>query len=416
VSRARSLLVDMSAFRSERDFRLLSLGQVASELGRQVLLIAMPYEVYIRTGSTFAVGLLALVQVASLLGLSLPGGALADTLDRRRILVVAQTALSAFTLLLLAGSLDPATPLWTVYLAAFVIAATIAVARPAQKAAMFSVVTRERLNSAVALDQAANQLASVLGPALGGILIGAFGLPAAYGLAAASFLVLAGSALRIERSLAAGTAGLGRLRAIREGITYVRRTPVVLSTMVMDFTAMLFGFPVALFPALALTVFGVGAPGLGLLVSAIAVGALVASVLSGPLTAMRHKGVGVTVLFATWGAAIALFGLATFSFPLALLLLAIAGAADIAAAVLRASIVQSTIPNNMRGRVTSINSLIATAGPRLGDFEATVVAGLTSVSFSVVGGGVLCVLGTLAVARAFPQLLAFGKDGTTSEP
>ena len=410
MSRVRSLFVDLSAFRSERDFRLLLSGQVASELGRQVLLIAMPYEVYVRTGSTFAVGLLALVQVASLLGLSLPGGALADTLDRRRILVGTQTALSVFALLLLGGSFDPATPLWTVYVAAFVIAGTIAVARPAQKAATFTIVTRERLNSAVALDQAANQLASVLGPALGGILIGTFGLPAAYALAAASFLCLGGAALLIRHPLAAAGPGLGRFRAIQEGITYVRRTPVVGSTMVMDFTAMLFGFPVALFPALALTVFAVGAPGLGLLVSAIAVGALAASVLSGPLTAMRRKGIGVTVLFAIWGTAIALFGLASFSFPLALLLLAVAGAADIGAAVLRASIVQSTIPDAMRGRVTSINSLIATGGPRLGDFEATIVAGLTSVRFSVVSGGVLCVLGTLVVARAFPQLLAFGKD------
>ncbi len=407
----RSLLVDVSAFRSERDFRLLSFGQVSSELGRQVLLIAMPYEVYVRTGSTFAVGLLSLIQVASLLGFSLPGGALADTLDRRRVLVIGQTALTVFGLILFAGSLDPGTPIWTVYLAAFVITGTIAVARPAQKAAMFTVVTRERLNSAVALDQTANQLASVLGPALGGILIGAFGLPAAYGLAAASFLCLGAAALLIKRSLVAAAPGLSRLHAIREGLAYVRRTPVVSSTMAMDFAAMLFGFPVALFPAIALTVFGVGAPGLGLLVSAIAVGALAASILSGPLTAMHRKGVGVTVLFAIWGTAIALFGLVTFSFPLALLLLATAGAADIGAGVLRASIVQSTIPDEMRGRVISINSLIATGGPRLGDFEATVVASLTSVQFSVVSGGILCVLGTLAVARKFPQLLAFGKEG-----
>ena len=411
----RSLLVDVSAFRSERDFRLLSLGQVSSELGRQVLLIAMPYEVYVRTGSTFAVGLLSLIQVASLLGFSLPGGALADTVDRRRVLVIGQAALSVFGLLLFAGSLGSERPIWTVYAAAFVITGTIAITRPAQKAAMFTVVARDRLGSAVALDQTANQLASVLGPALGGILIGTFGLPAAYGLAGVSFLCLGLAAIAIRRSLAANAPGLGRLRAIREGLGYVRSTPVVSSTMAMDFSAMLFGFPVALFPAIALTVFGVGAPGLGLLVSAIAVGALAASILSGPLTALRRKGVGVTVLFAIWGASIALFGLVTFSFPLALLLLAVAGAADIGAGVLRASIVQSTIPDDMRGRVISINSLIATGGPRLGDFEATVVAGLSSIQFSVVSGGVLCVLGTLAVARAFPQLLAFGKDGPAGQ-
>lgn len=403
----RALLVDVSAFTAERDFRVLWSGQITSELGRQVIAIAMPYQVYVATGSTLAVGLLSLVQVAALLGLSLPGGALADTLDRRRLIAWGQIAQVLFCGLLITSALLPATPIWSVYIAAFLLAAASAFTRPAQKSSLIAVVSRERLRSAVALDQLGGQLAAVGGPALGGVVIAVLGLPAAFVLAAVCLASLALAALAVEPGRLPRGSGPRGIQAIRDGVGYVHRTPTVLSTMVMDFSAMLFGFPVALFPALALTVFGVGAAGLGALVSSIAAGAVVASVLSGRLSAMHRKGLGVTALFVVWGAAITLFGLATFSFPLALVLLAIAGAADIGAAVLRASIVQTTIPNEMRGRVSSINSLISTTGPRLGDVEATAVAAVTSVQLSVVSGGVLCMLATLIVAWRYPQLIRY---------
>ena len=403
----RGLLVDVSAFTAERDFRLLWSGQITSELGRQMIAIAMPYQVYLATGSTLAVGLLSLVQVAALLGLSLPGGALADTLDRRRLLAWGQIAQVLFCGLLIASALIPQTPIWSVYVAAFLLASASAFTRPAQKSSLIAVVSRERLRSAVALDQLGGQLAAVGGPAIGGVVIAVLGLPAAFVLAAVGLGSLAFAALALAPGRLPRGSSPGGVQAIREGVGYVRRTPTILSTMVMDFGAMLFGFPVALFPALALTVFGVGAAGLGALVSSIAAGAVIASVLSGRLSAMRRKGLGVAALFLIWGAAITLFGLVTFSFPLALVFLAIAGAADIGAAVLRASIVQTTIPDEMRGRVSSINSLIATAGPRLGDVEATAVAAVTSVQLSVVSGGVLCMLATLIVAWRYPQLIRY---------
>lgn len=402
-----TFLVDVSAFTAERDFRILWIGQIASELGRQVIAIAMPYQVYVATGSTLAVGLLSLVQVAALVGLSLPGGAYADTFDRRRLLAGAQTAQVVFCGLLIASAVVPELPIWSVYLASFLLTAASAFARPTQKSALFAVVSRERLRSAVALDQLGGQLAAVAGPALGGVTIAVLGLPAAFTLAALALGSLALAALAIPAGRLPAGRGARGLRAIRDGVGYVRRTPTVFSTMAMDFSAMLFGFPVALFPALALTVFAVGPAGLGALVSSIAVGAVFASVLSGRLSAMRRKGLGVTVLFLIWGAAITLFGLATFSFTLALVFLAIAGAADIGAAVLRASIVQTTIPDEMRGRVSSINSLIATAGPRLGDVEATAVASIASVQLSVVSGGLLCMLATLILARRFPELIRY---------
>jgi MFS family permease len=383
------------------------MGQVISELGRQVIVIAMPYEVYVRTHSTIMVGLLAALELVAIVGLSLPGGAFADALDRRRLLLLTQLSLGLLTLALVTSALVPDSPLWWVFAAAFAISAISAFDRPARQATLYSMVGRERLNSVAALDQGARQLASVCGPAAGGLLIGGLGLASAYGFAAVGFAWMSLTLVRLRGAISTEPAPLRRLKGIREGLSFVRQRPLIHSTMVMDFTANLFGFPSALFPVLAVSVFRVGAPGLGILAAAPAAGALITSLFSRRLTSMRRKGLGVTGFFLLWGVAITLFGLASFSFPLALGFLGAAGGCDIAAAVLRASIVQGNTPDAMRGRVSSINMLAVTAGPRLGDVEATIVAAATSTGFSIVTGGLLCLLGTLLVARRFSSLLAY---------
>jgi MFS family permease len=405
--RARSALVDTSAIREEPGFRLLWGGQLVSEFGRQVVIIAMPFEIYVRTQSTIAIGILAAVELVSIVGLSLPAGSLADSVDRRRLLLVTQGCLVACSLALVATAAVPDLPIWLVYVAAFVLSAASAIDRPARKAALYSIVSRDRMNSAVAVDQASNQLAGVCGPALGGLVIGTAGLGAAFGVAAAGFGLMILSLLALRSPISPSLVPMRRLRGVRDGLAFVRSRPAVLSTMAIDFTAMVFGFPSALFPVLAVSVFKVGAPGLGLLAGAPAVGALGASLLSGSLTGIRRKGLGVIGFVCLWGLAITAFGLASFSFPLALLCLGVAGACDIAAAVLRASIVQGSTPDEMRGRVMSINLLAVTGGPRLGDLEATAVASVSSAGFSIVTGGLLCVVGTLAVASRFPALRAY---------
>ena len=406
---AGAAVVDISAIRGDPNFRRLWLGMITSEFGRQIIIIAMPFEVYVRTGSTLAVGLLAAVEITALLTLSLPAGVLADALDRRRLLLVTQTILGACALALAATALSDAVPLAVVYVTAFVLFAAGAVDRPARKASLFSIVRRDLMDSAVAIDQASIQVASVAGPALGGIVIGSLGLSAAFLLATAGFGAMIVALLGLAMAITPAMAPMRRLQGIRDGLGFVRRRPVILSTMALDFTAMVFGFPSALFPALAVTVFAVGAPGLGLLAGAPAAGALVSSFLSGSLTSMDRKGMGVIAFFLLWGVAITMFGVATFfvSFGLALLALAFAGAFDIAAAILRSSIVQTNTPDEMRGRVASINTLSASTGPRLGDMEATAVASLTSAWFSILTGGLLCILGTIAVARQFPALRAY---------
>jgi len=190
---------------------------------------------------------------------------------------------------------------------------------------------------------------------------------------------------------------------------------IVMGTFAIDLDAMVFGMPSSLFPQLALTVFNTGAAGYGFLNAAPALGAFVGAAFSGWVARVRRPGRGVVAAVAAWGIAIAGFGLLTASFPLALFCLAVAGGADVVSAVLRASIVQLATPDQIRGRVSSIHSLVVTSGPRLGDAEAAGVAALAGPQFSVVSGGVMCLLGLLVVLRKFPELLGYELDRATPE-
>jgi len=407
VGRLNALVLDVSPLRKDRDFRLLWSGQLISGLGRQVTVIALPYQLYVLTHSAIAIGALALVQLGPLLAFSLFGGAVADAVDRRRLLLLTQSglALTSAALALLAMQAQPS--IWALYFVAFVAATISSVDQPARASAVPRLVPRERLPLAIALNQAAFQAAAVVGPALGGILIATLGLAAAYGLDAvtfaASLLVLA---MMAPIPPLHGVARPG-VKAVAEGLRFARRMPVILSTFVVDLDAMIFGMPAALFPVLAVDVFHNGAAGVGLMASAAAVGALVGALLTGWVGRVRYEGRAVILAVAVWGVAIALFGLCTFSFPLALVFLAIAGGADVLSAVFRSTILQLSTPDQLRGRMTALHVLVVTGGPRLGDIESTVVAALTSATFSVVSGGVMTLVGLAWVARRFPQLAAY---------
>ena len=197
------------------------------------------------------------------------------------------------------------------------------------------------------------------------------------------------------------------LAAIREGLAYTRQRRAILGSFVIDLNAMIFGMPTSLFPVLALDVFGTGPAGLGLMAAAPAAGAFVAAVFSGWVKSVQRTGRAILLAVLGWGLAITAFGLVTVSFPLALVCLAVAGAADLFSAVFRASLVQLDTPDGLRGRVMSIHILVVTSGPRLGDIEAAVVAALTTPQFAVVSGGIACVIGVGVVARRFPQLATY---------
>jgi MFS family permease len=267
-------------------------------------------------------------------------------------------------------------------------------------------VSRENLTRAIAINQAAFQTAGVVGPGLGGLLIAWAGLPAAYGADALSF-----SAAFVALIAIAPVPPLGSIRrpgwnAIVAGLRYVRGVPAILGGFVIDLDAMIFGLPVALFPVLALDFFHVGAQGLGFLVSAPSAGAVLGVATSGWLPRVRYPGRVLILVVGFWGIAITLFGL-TPIFPLALLCLAVAGASDALSAMIRNTINQMSSPDELRGRVSALHSMVVTSGPRMGDIEATSVAAATTAQISVVSGGVLCLLGLIAVVRLFPQLAKY---------
>jgi len=422
--RLRGILLDVEPLRRDRDFRLLWLGQAVSGMGRQVTVVALPFQLYVLTGSTLAVGLLALAQLVPILVFALGGGAMADAVDRRRLLMVTQVGLAGSSAALLALALSPGAPVWAYYAVAFVAAGVGAVDQPARTSAVPRLVPAARLPAAIAVNQLGFNAMAVVGPALGGLLIATVGVPAAFLFDVGTFAAAIVALLLIAPIPPAVGAARPSLETVREGVRYVRGRPVVLSSFVVDLVAMVFGMPTSLFPALALDVFDVGPGGVGLLAAAPAAGALVGAATSGWVGRLGRPGRAVIVAVAFWGAAITGFGVATYqlvgsaglAFALSLVFLAIAGAADVYSAVLRASIVQLETPDELRGRVASIHILVVTSGPRLGDAEAAAVAALAGPELSVLSGGVLCLVGLVAVARRFPQLARWVYPSPPPEP
>ena len=403
-SRARRLLVDTAPLRRDRDYRWLWSGQVVSGIGNQITRIALPYQVYVLTGSTLAIAALTLVQLIPILVFALGAGSLADVVDRRRLLILTQLGLASCSaaLVILAGSAAPA--LGALFAVAFMAASLSSVDQPARASSIPRLVPLERLPSAIALNQLNFQMASIVGPAVGGLLIATVGLQGAYVVDLLSFgasLVALAVIAPIPPLIDAARPGLA---AIREGLRFVRERRAILGSFVIDLNAMIFGMPTSLFPVLALDVFQTGPAGFGLLAAAPAFGAFFGALLSGWVARVHRTGRAILWSVVAWGTAIAAFGLATFSFPLALVLLAGAGAADVLSAVFRSTLLQSETPDALRGRVTSVHVLVVTSGPRLGDIEAALVASLVGPQAAVVSGGVLCVLGVGVVARAFPEL------------
>jgi MFS family permease len=402
--RLGGLLVDISPLRLDRDYRYIWLGQAISGVGSQVTRIALPYQIFVMTGSTLAVGAIAGVQLIAILLFAMGGGAIADSVDRRRLLLVTQAGLAVSSLALAGLATMASPPLLALFGIAFVSAALGAVDSPARSSSIPRLVPAERLPSAIALNQLVFQATSVIGPAIGGVILGTVGLTAAYLVDVGTYSAAMIAVFVIRPLPPLDPLARASIAAVREGLRFAASRRVILSTFAIDLNAMIFGMPQALWPVLALDVFHAGPTGVGLLAAAPGAGAFVGALLSGWVGGVRRVGRAVIIAVAVWGAAIVAFGLATFSFGLALFFLAIAGAADVLSAVFRSTIVQLETPDALRGRVSALHILVVTSGPRLGDVEAAAVAAVAGAQFSVVSGGLLCLFGVIAVARLFPEL------------
>jgi MFS family permease len=404
------LAADLTPLRASRDLRLLVAGTIVSGLGTQATLVALPYQLYTQTGSPFLTGLLGAVELGPLVSMSLLGGALADRHDRRRLLLVDQVALVVTAGLLALGAFLGDPPVVVLYVLGGLLAGFAAVQNVLRSAILPNLVAPELVNPAIALNFGLTQLTYVVGPGLGGLMIGLAGVGAAYSIQAATCLAMVAAAAAMSPQPPIGSMDDGPhepvLRSIAEGLRFVRRNNALLGSFAIDLLAMTFGMPRALFAVLAVSVYGAGAEGTGLLYAAVAAGATVAALMTGWLAHARRLGRITIWAVGVWGVAIALAGLAG-SIWVAAALLAAAGAADSVSAVCRSAINQSVTPDRLRGRMSSVFMLVVASGPRLGDVEAGTVAALASVRFSIVSGGVACLAGVGLVVLAFPALARY---------
>jgi MFS family permease len=379
-------------------------GLLITAAGSQFTLVAVFVQVKQLTGSTAAVGATGLAYLAGLVVGSVAGGAVLDAHDRRKMLMAAQVILASGSGLLLAGAVHGDPPLWLVYAGLAVLAAGSAIDGPTRTAMTPRLVGYALVPAAQALNQVVWNTAALVGPAIAGLVVANWGVTAAFGVDLASILAMFVAAALLRPMPPIGEGNGTGLRAIREGFAFARRHRLIMSTFVIDLVAMVFGSPRALFPFLIADQFRQPQAAIGLLFAAPAVGALLGALTSGWTGHVVRQGLAVIVSVVAWGVAIAAFGASGTWLWLGLVMLAVAGWADVISAIFRSTILQVSAPDHLLGRLSGIHILVVTGGPRLGDFEAGVVARLVSPTFSVISGGLACVVGAVVAAIAYPEL------------
>jgi len=392
--------------RASRDFRLLWSGEMISQIGSQVTLVALFVQVYELTHSSAAVGVIGAVQLVPMVLVSIGLGPQIDLRDRRLLLIGAQLGLMASSLILLGGAIAGHPPLVLVYGAAALNAAFVSVSMPTRAAMTPNLVPANLLAQSAALNQVMWNGAGVVGPALGGVVVGQLGLAWAYGIDVATYVVAVGFALMLRPQRPQRDAAEEDDRgwaAVRNGMRYLKGKRVLQSTFTVDVVAMVFGMPRVLFPVLADKQFHRGPEVVGWLFSAVALGALIGALSSGWVGRVRRLGLAILVAVTVWGAAITAFGLSGDHLWLALVCLAVAGSADVISAVFRSTLQQLVVPDALRGRLSAFNIFIVAGGPRLGDLEGGVVASAFTPTVSVVSGGLLCLGGVAVIALMVPR-------------
>lgn len=408
------LLADWTPLRLDAGFRTLWLGQVGSALGRETARIAIPLQVYLITDSAAAIGLVAIAQLVPTLLFSIGGGALADVFDRRRLMMAAQLAMAGASFGLMATALMESAPVPIILALAFILAGLHPVEHPARMASVARTVPQERLTSAIALTSLNFQASAVVGPGAAGVLIAVAGVPAAYALQALGYVWAALASFRMPSLPPVEARTQSGLELISEGLRFVRRRRVILSTFAIDLNAMVFGLPIALFPVLAIDVFGAGPAEVGLLAAARGAGAFAAALFSGWIPRLRHPGRGVVIAVLLFSLSTLLLGVTGLPLAAAILLIALCGATDVASAVMRNAIVQAASPDGLRGRVTALHSLATTSGPRVGDLRASLMAEAWGAGVSIAVGGFIAIAGVGLVAKLFPELIGYRVMGVTA--
>lgn len=406
-SKLSALLPDLTPWRSVRDFRLLWTQGLVTYFGSFMAMVALPLQIKELTDSPLAVGAMGAVELVPLVVCGLYGGALADAVDRRRVILWTEAGLGGLALILFVNALLPSPLLWPLYVVAAGVSGLAGLQRPALDSLLARIVPHDQLTAAAALNALRWNAGAIAGPALAGVVVAYAGHATAYAVTVVGFAVSVAMCTRLAPAPPAHDAVKPSLRGLAEGAAYAWSRPVLLGTYAVDMAAMFFAFPNTVFPFLADEL---DAPwSLGLMYAAGAVGSLFCSLTSGWTSRVRRHGLLVVAGAAGWGLAIAAAGWFS-NVWLVLVCLAAAGAGDMVSGLGRSTIWNQTIPDALRGRLAGIEVLSYSVGPQLGQLRAGAAAGWTGTRTAIWTGGAACVLSVAALTAALPKLLTYDAD------
>jgi MFS family permease len=411
----KQLLPDLAPARENPAFRRLLAGGLLSTLGSSMTSFAVVLQLWDLSGSSLDVGLLGLTFIPVLI-IGLLGGSIADVVDRRKLALAATACQMAVSAAFAVQAYAQFRQLWLLYTLAMVQAIVQAINAPSRGTFVPRLVPPEQLNAAITLSTLSGRIVMLFGPALAGVITGAFGLRTCYAVDTISFVASLYATARLPPMRPqAPSAGKPSWHATAEGLRFIRRRPVLVAAFLTDLDAMLLGLPVAIFPALNAAHFGGRPQTLGLLNAAVGVGGLLSAALSGPAARVSRQGRGMLAGTMIWGLAIACFGL-TRSLLLALVMLAVAGAADTLTVTFRAFMVRTVTPDEFRGRVSSVEYIIGTGGGPLVNVVTGTVASLTTPAFSAISGGIGCFAIAVLIAVLFPALTRYRAGSPDTSP
>jgi len=398
------------ALRHKRYFYLW-LGLLISIAGSQMQISALFWHIRILTGEPqpLALGGIGLARILPVMVFSFIGGPVADTLNRRRILIVTQSAMALVALALALLTFTGQITIWYIYLLTAIQATAVAFDNPARQAMIPNIVPVEDLPSAFSMSSIASNAGSIIGPALSGIVIVALGQGYTYFFNAASFLAVI-FALALIGPVLQDTRKSGiHLSAALDGVRFIFSRPIILSTMLMDFVATFFASANTMMPIVAKDILKVSEIGYGWLSSAQAIGSVAAGVVLSQVQNLRKQGLIFLISVVFFGFATVLFG-ATSAFAIAMFALILMGAADAVSTIIRNTIRQLNTPDHLRGRMVAVNQIFFQGGPQLGEVESGIVASLFGVPVSIISGGIGCIIGAGFIVLKWPQLRTYNGD------
>ena len=394
------MLLNIQPLIRYRDFRLLYLGQFISLLGSMMSYIAIPYQMYQLTKSSAMVGAIGIVQLVPTLVFGIIGGTVADSMDRKKLLLYSEFFLGFCSLALAVNAALPNPSVTAIFVISALCQAAVGFHRPAMDATVQKLVDPKDYAQIGALGGFRYSVGSIAGPALGGVLIAMFGPVVAYLIDAVSFIVSFVLILMMKEVPAPEQKHSNHIAGIKEGLTYAFTRPVLMGSYVVDLIAMTFAYPIAIFPELSAS-WG-GAKAAGALFSAMSIGSLIMTVFSGWTTHIKRHGAAITISAGIWALAIVALAFAP-NLTMAIVCLAVAGAADMVSGLFRGILWNEAITNSMRGRMSGIEMISYMSGPLLGNARVGWMAAQYSIHDSVLWGGVICTLGVMGSAVVFKQ-------------